>query len=647
MQYTIEKEAIATARLRGSTWDATGPQGTQTTVSGINDGETATNRAFMRFGDFSIPSYANIVSATLRVYVSARSSSSGYTHNIYPITDNGTLWTPQSRNGATWSTVARSTIYLSRDGVWVSAGITNIAEAWKNGQADPERGLCILSDTYGSWKQFDGAGRANKPKITIVYDVPASVPVPNKSSVEIGQNVTTNLIVSEPGSSHVIKYKIGSNTLATYSIGTASSHTYTVPTYAGNRFPNSKTATMTIEVATSVNGQSRGSVSADVTLTLPSDAAPTATCSASRTWVSGVSDSAKINAYVQNRSGVNFALSGTANYGASIASYRVVIENKTYTRNGNGSLEHKPITGSGAISYNYTVIDSRGLSRTYSSSITVLSWVAPKVVNFSIERVTSAGNVAIDGTYARATIQASVSSLVVSGAQKNSIAYYVQYRQTGTSTWTNCDTTASAATSVNTSFMLKRNNAAVGEFNDMQGYEFRLVFCDIYATSQASDEMPTKEVRLGIHEDSGSIGFGGEAVDGGSGPRYDFYGPINARKGIIGGMQYSTGEVDTGNNWVDGKRIYAKMIPFETTGAMNASMTIDFDMSYMDTAWIDPTMSFLAYTGTTVDQVNPIGYVAGDGGRQFMAQLQRKTNKIYIAFDGASSGYIRVLYTKS
>ena len=110
MQHTIQLEAVATARLLGSSWLATGPQNTNTTVSGINAGETAANRAFIRFGDFEIPSYANIVSATLQVYVSARSSSSGYTHYIFPITDNGNLWTPQSRNGATWSTVARGTI---------------------------------------------------------------------------------------------------------------------------------------------------------------------------------------------------------------------------------------------------------------------------------------------------------------------------------------------------------------------------------------------------------------------------------------------------------------------------------------------------------------------------------------------------------
>ena len=111
-----------------------------------------------------------------------------------------------------------------------------------------------------------------------------------------------------------------------------------------------------------------------MTLTLPDDAAPTATCTLSRTWVSGVASGAQIAAYVQSKSGVSFALSGTAKYGASIASYRLTIENKTYTRTGNGSIAHSPIAGSGMVSYSYTVIDSRGLSRSYSGQISVLAW---------------------------------------------------------------------------------------------------------------------------------------------------------------------------------------------------------------------------------------------------------------------------------
>ena len=556
MQHTIQLEAVATARLLGSSWLATGPQNTNTTVSGINDGETAVNRAFIRFGDFEIPSYANIVSATLQVYVSARSSSSGYTHYIFPITDNGNLWTPQSRNGATWSTVARGTIYLSRDERWVSTSIVDIANAWKDGTADPERGICIFSEVDGSWKQFDGALRANKPRLTIVYDVPASVPVPDKSSVALGGSLTTDLIANEAGASHVIAYKIGETTLASYNIGTATSHTYTIPTSAGANFPNALTAALTVEVTTTVDGESRGSVTHEVTLTLPEDAAPTASCSIARTWAEGVSSAAQLGAFVQSRSGVTFDLTGTGKYGASVASFRLTFDGKTYTREGNGSIPHPQILGSGAMAYTYVVTDSRGLSREYSGSISALAWTEPKIVQFAIVRVRADGTQAVDGTCALASVQGSVASLMVDGAEKNSLRYRVQYRQTGTEAWTDSDEVATTAVSVDQSWVLQADGEDIDSFNDMQGYQFRLVLADIYAASQAMDEMPTKEIRLSIHEESGNMGFGGEARTDTDGPHYDFYGPVHFRAGSTGQTVYSAEELDTGSVWIDGRPIY-------------------------------------------------------------------------------------------
>ena len=579
MQHTIQLEAVATARLLGSSWLATGPQNTNTTVSGINDGETAVNRAFMRFGDFEIPSYANIVSATLQVYVSARSSSSGYTHYIHPITDNGTLWTPQSRNGATWSTVARSTIYLSRDERWVSTSIVDIANAWKNGTADPERGLCIFSEVDGSWKQFDGALRANRPKLTIVYDVPASVPVPDKSSVALGGSLMTNLIANEAGASHVIAYRIGTVTLASYNIGTATSHTYTIPTSAGTNFPNALTAALTVEVTTTVNGESRGSVTHEVTLTLPSDAAPTASCSISRTWVAGVSSAAQIGAYVQRKSGATFAFTGTGRYGASVAGFRLTFDGKTYVREGNGSIPHPQILGSGAMAYTYTVTDSRGLSREYTGSLNVLAWTEPKIARFAIARVRADGTEAVDGTYALASVQGSVSSLMVDGVEKNGISYCIRYREAGTETWTSGDTNAVSGTSVDVSALIRRQNANVGSFNDMSGYEFQLVLSDIYASSEAMDEMPTKDVRLCLDQNTGSIGFGGEARTEEDGPHYDFYGPVHFRAGSTGQTVYSAEEVDTGSVWIDGRPIYRAVIRGASVlaGAQDAFATLPSD----------------------------------------------------------------------
>lgn len=557
MQHTIQLEAVATARLLGSSWLATGPQNTNTTVSGINAGETAVNRAFIRFGDFEIPSYANIVSATLQVYVSARSSSSGYTHYIFPITDNGTLWTPQSRNGATWSTAARSTIYLSRDERWVSTSIVDIANAWKDGTADPERGLCIFSEVDGSWKQFDGALRANKPRLTIVYDVPASVPVPDKGSVALGGSLTTDLIANEAGASHVIAYKIGETTLASYNIGTATSHTYTIPTSAGANFPNALTAALTVEVTTTVDGETRGSVTHEVTLTLPADAAPTASCSIARTWVAGVSSAAQLGAFVQSRSGATFDLTGTAKYGATVVSWQLGIDNRVYTASGaSASIAHAPIAGSGEVPYTYTVTDSRGLTRSYTGALMVLAWTAPQITAFSIQRVNSSGAQAVDGTCALASVQGSVASLMVDGAEKNSLRYRVQYRQTGTEAWTDSDEVATTAVSVDQSWVLQADGADIDSFNDMQGYQFRLMLADIYAASQAMDEMPTKEIRLSIHEESGNMGFGGEARTDTDGPHYDFYGPVHFRAGSTGQTVYSAGEVETGDRWVDGRPVY-------------------------------------------------------------------------------------------
>lgn len=591
-------------------------------------------------------------------------------------------------------------------------------------------------------------------KIDVTYELLGNVPNANTASATLGSTaITTTIQKVVSGSSTTLRYKIGPNTAGTVNLGTGTSHTYTVPTSAGQYFPNAQTATLTIEAETFVGSTSYGTVSTSVALKLPSDAAPTATCSPSRTWVSGVADSAKIAAYVQQKSGVNFALSGSPKYGASIASFKVAFNGQAKTRSGNGSISFSPITGSGTLTYTYTVTDSRGLSRSASGTISVLAWSAPKVAGFSIERVTADNDIAIDGTYARVTVQASASSLSVSGAQENSISYYVQYRQIGASAWTTCDTVNANAVSVNRSELLKDGGAAVGTFNDMEGYEFKLVLRDIYATVNAFDEVPTKERILDINQANGSMGFGGPAdrqnmriVDGvnvkaaasgtgvasgayayvitapgaretddfgisceneqfkvvsknaptsqkvagtmmggltssgvpniwffsdkatatdfnawleaqaeagtpvivryeGSGRAFNFYGPIIAQNGVFGVAQYSTLEIDTGNVWIDGKKIYAKMFTAQTPATADHQSYLAATMSGMESMWIDTSATFFAREDT--GQVYPHGYVAGDGGRQFMVSPDPANDRFVVISDGAGSVYIRLLYTKA
>ena len=53
------------------------------------------------------------------------------------------------------------------------------------------------------------------------------------------------------------------------------------------------------------------------------------------------------------------------------------------------------------------------------------------------------------------------------------------------------------------------------------------------------------------------------------------------------------------------------------------------------------------YCETIQSFINHPGYMAADGGRQFMVQLQREANALYVASDGAGTGYVRILYTKN
>lgn len=451
--------------------------------------------------------------------------------------------------------------------------------------------------------------------VDVVYELLGNVPSANVGSVALKGSVRTTIQKVVSGSSTTLRYKIGSTTLATYSLGTGTSHTYTVPESAGGYFKTTATAQLEIEAETFVGGVSYGTVSTSVTITLPSDAAPTASCTPNRTWVSGVSSAGKIAAYVQGKSGVSFAFSGSGKYGATISSYELVIENKTYTTSGN-SITHSPISGSGTVSYKYTVRDSRGLSRTYSASLTVIAWKKPSITTFEVERTTEDNALAIDGTCVRATLKAGVSSLKVGGVEKNSLKYYVRYRKAGTSTWTNCDTETLSAISINKSVQLKKSGTIIDTFDDMSGYEFHVIVSDIYDNSQAGSGLATKEVWWDVDKDTGSMGFGGESVSGGTTPRYDFYGPIYARQGITGLTDYQSGETATNGKWIDGKPVYRLSGVY--TGNISQTNPTDISLGIDKIETVIRADVFSKATDGTQLSWFPITYYNGNASMSFL-----------------------------
>ena len=483
--------------------------------------------------------------------------------------------------------------------------------------------------------------------IEVTYELLGNVPSADVNTAVIGSTpITTTLNKVIPSSSTTIRYKIGDETLSTKDIGSGVTDVYIPPTSAGNYFPNTLNTTLTVEAETFVNGESYGTVSTSVTLTLPSDANPTATCTPNRTWVSGVDTSSQIAAYVQAKSGVSFALDGSAKYGATVASYRIVIENKTYSRTSEGSVEHSPIAGSGVVSYTCIVTDSRGNSNTYTGSINVLAWSTPKITRFAVTRVTEDNTEAVDGTYARVSVNGSVSDLTVDGSQENSITYYVRYREIGSETWVNSDTTPMNAITVSQSSMIKRTGVPVETFNDMVGYEFQLVFSDIYAYSTSASEMPTKETYWDVDEETGSMGFGGEARNEGTTPRYDFYGPVHFLAGATGQMVYTSAEKDTGLRWIDGKPIYCK--------TFRGAHLVNGDGNGTVLGYIDDLGEVVRFDGyvqrADSDTVMSLNYPYFNNNQQMIAVNVRNDGAVRLIKGSAwtcKTYVVSVLYTKA
>lgn len=478
-------------------------------------------------------------------------------------------------------------------------------------------------------------------KITVDYELLGNIPTTDKSSVKLTETITTtiNRIISD--STTTLNYKIGDNVLSTVDIGTATSHTFTVPRTAGQYFPTALTSTLTVEAVTTVSGATYGTISTTATITLPDDASPTvALYKQTRLWKAGVSTSSAIGAYVQNQCGYKAQLTVGYKYGSSIVSYKAICEGNEVTY-ADGMFYYCPFTTSGEVSTAFTVTDSRGLTGTLTITNSVLPWAAPAIQSFTVQRATSDGTIAIDGTCAMVTATATASSLIVSDSEKNTLTFTVQYREIGAADWISADAIVTASISTSISGLLASSGTTIDTFNDMTGYEFRLSVADLYVTSYASDEMPTKEQFWDIDESTGRMGFGGDAPKSDDDFSYRFHEPVD----LAGGYKiYSVNEVDTGNVWIDGARIYRAVVV--TTTDIVSSIG---EVATLPSNILVP-VSFRAFAKLPTDEAWRPVPDAYHGNSNYDVLVYFKDNKVSMGFGSAWTGtkdiIIIVEYTK-
>ncbi len=353
-----------------------------------------------------VPSNATIVSAVLNLRPVDTYSDSNFGYRVFACRADWSASTITWANRPSDETVGDAVSLAGK--TWHSWNITNIAQHWlTDPDYDYSFGLFIRPNSTNqySYKKLNGpTASLYVPHVSIVYDVPASVPTLDKSLYVLGDTVTVNLDVVEETATHTVHYYIGDSTTPTATQELAagvSSTTWLVPTSIGAQFQNTQTTALRVAVTTAVGGETRGTLEVNATLGLPSDAAPTVSCAATRTGQT------QVEAYIQKQSGVTFAVTAVGQFGASIVSYAVTLEGVTQTT---ATAAFAAISGSGDVTYRYTVTDSRGLTTTGTGTLVVLPWDVPQIGKFAIQRVTELNVPDIGGTYGRATVQAAVSA---------------------------------------------------------------------------------------------------------------------------------------------------------------------------------------------------------------------------------------------
>lgn len=116
---------------------------------------------------------------------------------------------------------------------------------------------------------------------------------------------------------------------------------------------------------------------------------------------------------------------------------------------------------------------------------------------------------------------------------------------------------------------------------------------------------------------------------------------------------YSTSEVKTGENWIDGKPIYRKVI-YISSLPNNTGTQYSHGISNVDKIWVNQSKSFIYWS--SLGNSSPFPYISmGDAstpvGYNAMIELRsigKTTFEIKTAYDRSSlSAYVTLEYTKT
>lgn len=353
-------------------------------------------------------------------WVGIRSNTQYHTHNGIPETFTVSVNGTQVLNQSFTPNVPVNTL------VGVKSGAVTISH-----DADGSKTISVSASFSGSnsgyYAPITGSCSGTVKLTTIPRASSISIDSP---SIECGNTININGSSASKNFTHKIyaTWNGRKSELVTIASGTTTpSFSYTIPTAWEKDLPNSTSGIATFTLETFSGSTSVGSKSVNATIKVRSSVVPSID---SIKVTDANSVCAEIGQIVQSQSRLKFAITYSGAQGSTVTSVSTKFEGQTY--NGS-SFTTGIVQGSGSISYTTTIYDSRGRSSQISGKVTVSAYSSPSLTNVSAKR--SDSNYVVDeasGTYALLHFKVGFTSL----SNKNVTSFFIQYRASGTSSWT-------------------------------------------------------------------------------------------------------------------------------------------------------------------------------------------------------------------
>jgi len=238
------------------------------------------------------------------------------------------------------------------------------------------------------------------------------------------QDITSTITTASSAFSHKITYSIGSySSVNTIAAGTTT-HLFTIPQSWANAVTSGTSGKVTVTLQTLSGSTVIGTRAYSFNLVIPDTSTyqPEFTIALTR---QNNSVPSAWNIYVQGISGVSVNISG-ASYKYS-ATYKSAVATVGGIQKTSLPAVYSPLNSSGTVNISVKVTDSRGLSKTETTSITVNEYTAPSAKFTSVYFSDDLGYVDENGGYIRAYISYSASPC----EGKNTLNTTLKYRQFG------------------------------------------------------------------------------------------------------------------------------------------------------------------------------------------------------------------------